>query len=61
MIKRKFSSELYKKLGHPDLGDTIYMKKAGKKVYGKVSLLSFVGFKDAKKGLVLLGIEPFKK
>ena len=61
MIKRKFTSEVYAKMGHPDLENVIYMTVSGKKVYGKVSLLSFCGFKNAKKGLVLLGIEPFKK
>jgi hypothetical protein len=30
-------------------------------IKAKVSLLSFCGFKGAKTGLVLLGIEPFKK
>jgi hypothetical protein len=34
---------------------------SGKKVWGTVSLLSFSGFKGAKNGLILLGLEPFKK
>lgn len=61
MIKRKFSSEIYAKMGHPDLGNKMYMMRAGKKVWGTVSLLSFCGFKGARKGLVLLGIEPYRK
>lgn len=61
MIKRKFTSEVYAKMGHPDLGSIIYMMRAGKKVWGTVSLVSFTGFKGAKNGLVLLGLEPFQK
>jgi len=61
MLKRKFDSETYSKMGHPDLGSKIYFMRAGKKVWGKVSLLSFSGFKGAKNGLILLGLEPFKK
>lgn len=61
MIKRKFTSEVYAKMGHPDLGSKMYMMKSGKKIWGTVSLLSFCGFKGAKNGLVLLGLEPFKK
>lgn len=60
MIKRKFDSETYAKLGHPDLGHKMYMMQAGKKIWGRVSFLSFCGFKGARNGLVLLGIEPFK-
>lgn len=48
-------------MGHPDLGSKIYFMKGGKKVWGRVSLLSFCGFKGVKKGLILLGLEPFKK
>ncbi len=61
MLKRKFDSETYAKMGQPDLGSKIYFMKAGKKIWGTVSLLSFVGFKGAKNGLILLGLEPFKK
>lgn len=61
MIKRKITSELYKKIGTPDLGNTIYFVKSGKKIYGTISLLQFNGFKGAKKGLVLIGIQPFKQ
>ena len=61
MIKSKYPSEVYAKMGHPDLGSKMYMTRAGKKVWGSVSLLSFCGFKGARNGLVLLGIEPFKK
>lgn len=61
MIKRKFTSEVYAKMGRPDLGCTMYMTRSGKKVWGKVSLVSFCGFKGAKNGLILLGLEPFKK
>ena len=60
MIKRKFDSETYHKMGCPDLGCKIYMMKAGKKIWGTVTLLSFREFKNAKKGLILIGIEPFK-
>jgi len=60
-MKRKLTTEKYQKMGHPDLGNTIYFVKDGKRVYGRVSLLSFCGFKGAKKGLVLLGIDPFKR
>lgn len=59
--KEKFDSETYNKMGHPDLGCKMYMMKAGKKVWGTVSLLSFCGFRGAKKGLVLLGLEPYKR
>jgi hypothetical protein len=55
------TTEIYKKMGHPGLGSKIYFMKDGKKIYGKVSLLSFCGFKGAKNGLILIGIEPFKK
>ena len=61
MIKRKFTSELYNKLGQPDLGTKMYFMKAGKKVWGIVSLVSFGGFKGAKNGYIMLGLEPFKK
>ena len=61
MIKRKFDSETYRKMGCPDLGQKMYFMKYGKKVWGTVTLLSFVGFKGAKNGLVLLGLEPFGK
>lgn len=61
MIKRKVTTEVYNKMGSPDLNSKIYFMRAGKKVWGKVSLLSFCGFKDAKKGLVLIGMEPFRK
>jgi len=60
-MKIKVTTEKYQKMGHPDLGNIIYFVKNGKKVYGKVSLLSFCGFKGAKNGLVLLGIDPFKR
>jgi hypothetical protein len=60
-MKRKFDSKTYAKMGSPDLGSKIYFIKNGKKIYGKVSLLSFTGFKGAKNGLILLGLEPFKK
>lgn len=60
-MKRKFTSEVYAKMGRPDLGSKMYMLlKDGKKVWGSVTLLSFCGFKGAKKGLVLLGMTPFK-
>jgi len=61
MIKRKFDTNTYKKLGQPDLGSNMYFIKSGKKVWGKVCLLSFSGFKGAKNGLILLGLEPLKK
>ena len=61
MIQRKFTTDVYRKIGSPDLGSVIYFIKGGKKVWGKVSLLSFMGFKGAKKGLILIGIEPFNK
>lgn len=60
MIKRTFDRITYSKLGSPDVGDKIYFMKAGKKVWGIVSLLSFSGFKGAKNGLILLGLKPFK-
>jgi hypothetical protein len=59
MLKRKFEIKTYNEMGSPDLGCKVYFKKNGKKVWGKVALLSFNGFKDAKKGLVLLGLQPF--
>lgn len=61
MIKRTFDSPTYAKLGHPDLGHKMYFIVSGKKVWGTVTLLSFCGFKGARKGMILLGIEPFKK
>ena len=61
MIKRTFDSETYAKMKFPDLGDKIYFMNNNKKIWGTVSLLSFCGFKGAKKGKVLLGLEPFKK
>ena len=61
MIKRKFDSETYAKMGRPDLGCKMYMMKSGKKVWGTVSMLSFCGFKGARNGMVLLGLDPFKK
>jgi hypothetical protein len=62
MIKRKFDSETYAKMGHPDLGSKIYMKANGKRRWGGVvTMLSFTGFKGASKGLILIGIEPFVK
>ena len=60
MIKRKFTSEIYNKMGNPDLGSKMFMIIRGKKVWGSVALLSFCGFKGAKNGLVLLGIVPYK-
>jgi len=60
MIKRKFTKETYRKMQCPDLGDKIYFMRDGKKIWGRVSLLSFGGFKNAKNGLVLLGLEPSK-
>lgn len=59
MIKRKFDTETYIKMGSPDLGDKIYVIQSGKKIWGIVSLLSFQGFKGARNGLVLIGLEPF--
>ena len=61
MLKRKFNSETYAKMGYPDLGNKIYFIQSGKKVWGTVSLLSFRGFKGASDGLILIGLEPFKK
>ena len=61
MLKRKFDAETYRRMGNPDLGSTIYFMKSGKKIWGTVSLVSFYGFKGAKNGLTLLGLEPFKK
>jgi hypothetical protein len=61
MIKRKFDSETYIKMGKPDIGSTVYFMKSGEKVWGKISLISFYGFKGAKDGLILLGLTPFKK
>lgn len=61
MLKTKLRAETYAKIGHPDIGDTMYVIRNDKKIYGKVVLLAFTGFKNAKKGLVLLGIDPFKK
>ena len=61
MIKRKFDTKTYAKMGYPDIGSKIYFMKAGRKVWGTVSLLSFSGFKGAKNGLILLGLNPFKK
>ena len=60
-MKRKFTSEAYAKMGNLDLGCKVYIMKAGKKIWGSVSFLSFCGFKGARNGLVLLGIEPFVK
>ena len=57
MIKRLFSEEIYRKMGYPDLNQTIYFTQSGKKVYGKVALVDF----HKKKGYVYLGIVPFKK
>lgn len=39
MLKRKFDSETYAKMGHPNLGNKIYFMKNGKKIWGTVSLL----------------------
>lgn len=61
MLKRQIKSETYLKMGCPDLGDKIYLIQGGKKVYGKVGLLSFTGFKGSKDGDVLIGLSPFKK
>ena len=60
MLKRKVTSEVYEKMGRPNLTNTIYIMKEGKKIWGRVSLLSFCGFKGAKDGLILIGLEPFK-
>lgn len=60
MIKRKFDSATYQKLGCPDIGKIMFFKKADKKVWGKIVLLSFIGFKGSRNGFVLLGLEPFK-
>lgn len=60
-MKRTFDSATYEKMGRPDLGHKMFMKrKDGTKVWGRVSLLSFCGFKGASKGLILIGIQPFK-
>lgn len=60
MLKRKIPNSLYKKLGHPDLGSVMYFTKNGKKIWGTVELVEFIGFKGSKDH-VLIGIEPFKK
>lgn len=56
MIKRLFDTDTYRKMGCPDLNSIIFMKKSGKKRYGKVVLLSFTGHK----GKIQIGIDPFK-
>jgi len=61
MIKRTFDTPTYIKLGRPDLNHVMYFIVSGKKVWGKVALLSFCGFKGASKDRVLLGIQPFKR
>lgn len=57
MKKRLIPDELYRKMGCPDLTNTMYFWIDGKKVYGKVEYVNY--FK--KKGFVYIGIEPFKK
>lgn len=60
MIRKKIKQEVYAAMGYPDLGSRIFLLKDGKRVFGKVCLLSFIGFKGAKNGKILIGIEPFK-
>lgn len=60
-MKRKFTQETYAKMGRPDLGSKMYFMKGGKKIYGKVSLVKYHGFKGAMDGMILLGLEPFNK
>jgi hypothetical protein len=61
MLKRHFDSETYRKMGSPDLGCVIYFMRAGKKIWGSVSLLHFTGEKSKHKGKIELGLVPFKK
>ena len=65
-MRGKYPSEVYRNIGAPDIGSVMYMIKKnslGKKmkVWGKVTMVSYVGFKGASKGLVLLQIDPFEK
>jgi hypothetical protein len=61
MVRKKVNEKVYAAMGHPDLGSRIFLLKDGKRIFGKVCLLSFIGFKGAKNGKILIGIEPFKK
>jgi hypothetical protein len=61
MIRKKINDSVYAAMGYPDLGSRIFLLKDGKRIFGKVCLLSFIGFKGAKNGKVLIGIEPSQK
>lgn len=54
---RTYDSETWVKIGQPDLGSKMFMKKKnGEKVWGSVSSIDY-----SYKGKVRIGIDPFKK
>ena len=60
MIKRYFDNETYTKLGQPDLGCKMFAIKSGKKIWGTIASIKYMGNKSKHKGKIELGISPFK-
>lgn len=60
-MKKYFDSEIYNKIGSPDLGCKMYFKKNGVKIFGKVSSIHFTGLKSKHKGKIEIGLAPFNK
>jgi len=61
-MKRKFSTEVYRKMGCPDLTNKMFFwKPDGTKIWGTVSSVEYTGFPGCKGGkFVRIGLSPFK-